>query len=158
MKKTPPLHDFDRLIDILESIPHCRELGIKVVSIKEGEGVLRLDYQPRLVGNPEKGHLHGGVITTLLDTVAGVAVLSAVPGDIPVATLDLRIDYLRPAEPGRPTFAAAQCYKRTPNVAFVRAVAYHDTADDPIANGVATFMLSSTGFALSEAEGVDRKC
>lgn len=158
MKQTSSPPDFERLRAIFETIPHCRELGIEVVAVQEGKGVVGLDYQKRLVGNPETGHLHGGVVTTLLDTVAGLAVLSAVPEDTTVATLDLRIDYLRPAAPGRYVLASATCYRRTPNVAFVRAIAYHDNPDDPIANGVATFMLSATGFSISEAEGVDREC
>ncbi len=158
MEPSPPPPDFDRLREIFEAIPHCRELGLEVVSIAEGKGIIRLDYHKRLVGNPERGYLHGGAITTVLDTVAGMAVLSALPEDTPIATLDLRIDYLGPAAPGRPVLASAHCYRRTASVAFVRAIAYHDDPDEPIANGVATFMLSATGFSISEAARVDREC
>jgi acyl-coenzyme A thioesterase PaaI-like protein len=61
----------------------------------------------------------------------------------PIATLDLRIDYMKPATPGRDLLARAECYKVTRNVAFVRGVAYHDDPSDPIATTVATFMLST---------------
>ncbi len=61
----------------------------------------------------------------------------------PIATLDLRIDYMKPATPGKDLLARAECYKLTRNVAFVRGVAYHDDPSDPIATSVATFMLSA---------------
>jgi acyl-coenzyme A thioesterase PaaI-like protein len=64
---------------------------------------------------------------------------------VPIATLDLRIDYLRPAEAGRAVRCRASCYKQTRNVAFTRAVAFHDDPGDPIAHSVGTFMISTRG-------------
>ncbi len=61
----------------------------------------------------------------------------------PIATLDLRIDYLRQAEAGREVLAHATCYKLTRNIGFTRAIAYHDREDDPIASAVGTFMLAT---------------
>ena len=57
---------------------------------------MRVAYRAELVGNPETGVVHGGVITTLLDSVCGLAVFSSFTQMRPVATLDLRIDYLKP--------------------------------------------------------------
>ena len=62
---------------------------------------------------------------------------------MPIATLDLRIDYLRTAKTGRTVIAHATCYKTTHNVAFTRTVAYHEDPGDPIASSVGTFMLST---------------
>ena len=62
---------------------------------------------------------------------------------MPIATLDLRIDYLHAADPGRAVLCRARCYKLTRNVAFTRAVAYHDKEDDPIAAAAGTFMLGT---------------
>jgi len=84
------------------------------------------------------------VITVLLDTASGLAVWSAVDKPVPIATLDLRIDYLKPATPGQRLFARADCFKLTRNVAFTRALAYH-SADDPIAQGIGSFMLLTPG-------------
>jgi acyl-coenzyme A thioesterase PaaI-like protein len=61
-----------------------------------------------------------------------------------IATLDLRIDYMRAAEPGKDVFAKAHCFKVTKNVAFVRAVAYDDDPEDPVAAATAAFMLDSS--------------
>lgn len=138
----------------VDSVPHNRALGIEVVSMEREAAVFRLPYRLDLVGNPDTGVLHGGVITTLIDACSGAAVFAVLPRMMPIATLDLRIDYLRPAEPGRDVFVHATCYKLTSNVAFTRAVAYHDDRDQPIAHSVGTFMLATkkgSGRAASSA-------
>lgn len=127
------------------AVPHNHALGIKVLEIEPSHALFELPYDPKLVGNPDTGVLHGGVITALLDGVSGAAVFATIAEMVPIATLDLRIDYLRPAEVGQAVRASATCYKTTRNVGFTRAVAYHDDPDDPIAHSVGTFMLSTKG-------------
>ena len=125
------------------TVPHNEALGIRLVSLDGTEVIHELPYDPKLVGNPDTGTLHGGAITALLDAASGIAVFIALPELVPIATLDLRIDYLRPAEAGKAVLSKATCYKLTRNVAFTRAVAYHDDPDDAIAHAVGTFMLST---------------
>ncbi|MCX5743641.1 MAG: PaaI family thioesterase [Proteobacteria bacterium] len=126
-----------------EAVPHNRALGLTVVAMARGSATFQLPYDAKLVGNPDTGVLHGGAITALLDATSGAAVFSSLVTWVPIATLDLRIDYLRPAEPPRAVLAHATCYKMTKNVAFTRAVAYHDDPADPIASSVGTFMIST---------------
>lgn len=126
-------------------VPHNRALGLVVEDFAKGLAVIRLPYAPHLVGNPDTGVLHGGAITALLDATSGACVFLRILKPIPVATLDLRIDYLRPAEPPRDVIARAECYHVTKNVGFVRAVAYHDDPSQPIAAASGTFMLNSAG-------------
>ena len=126
-----------------EGIPHNKALGMEMLELDRGEAKFKLPYDAKLVGNPDTGVLHGGAITALLDACSGAAVFAALTEWVPIATLDLRIDYLRAAEAGRAVTAHATCYKTTRNVAFTRAVAYHDNPDDPIASSVGTFMLST---------------
>ncbi len=126
-----------------DGVPHNRALGMELVEASASETVFRLPYDEKLVGNPDTGVLHGGAITALLDGASGAAVVTALPDPVPIATLDLRIDYLRPAEAGRTVMARATCYKVTRNVAFTRAVAYHEDPADPIAHSVGTFMVST---------------
>jgi uncharacterized protein (TIGR00369 family) len=124
-------------------VPHNQALGIRILDISPTEASFELPYDPKLVGNPDTGTLHGGAITALLDACCGAAVFAALPQLVPIATLDLRIDYLKPAEPGKPVIGKATCYKMTRNVAFTRGVAYQDTPDNAIAHSVGTFMLST---------------
>jgi len=125
------------------SVPHNHALGIRVIHVNATEAVFELPYDPKLVGNPDTGTLHGGAITALLDGCSGAAVFAALTELVPIATLDLRIDYLKPAEPQQAVTARATCYKVTRNVAFTRAVAYQRDPEDVIAHSVGTFMLST---------------
>jgi uncharacterized protein (TIGR00369 family) len=121
--------------------PHMRELGIRFVSVERGVAVAVVPYRAELVGDPTTGILHGGVVTSLLDSTAGAAVLSALTAPIPIATLDLRIDYLRPSTPEAALYARVECYKLTRSIAFTRGTAYNVDEGDPVASLAATFML-----------------
>jgi uncharacterized protein (TIGR00369 family) len=122
--------------------PHGRALGLDVTRLEPGKIWGRAPYRPELVGDPETGVIAGGVITTFLDHLCGMAAVAAMKEPGVVATIDIRIDYLRPAEPGRDVLAEAHCTKIGRNVAFVRAVAYEDSPDNPIANATSTFMVN----------------
>ena len=126
-----------------EHIAHNKALGMEVTEIAKASARFVLRYDGKLVGNPDTGVIHGGAITALLDATSGAAVFAALVEWVPIATLDLRIDYLRAAEPGRDVHAHATCYRLARQVAFTRAVAYHGDEADPIASSVGTFMLST---------------
>lgn len=124
------------------AIPHNQDLGIEPLEVEDGRALAKLPYDERLIGDPETGVIHGGVVTTLIDTVCGLAVMTALDKPQPIATLDLRIDYLKPAAPGEDLLARAHAYKTTRKVVFVRATAYQSDEQRPIANAVGTFMLT----------------
>ena len=128
---------------LVAHVPHARAIGLAVVDVRPGEVWLRVPYADFLVGNPETGVVHGGVITTLLDNGGGAATMTALEELRAVATLDLRIDYMKPATPGRDIIGHCHCHKLTRHVAFVRGTAYHDTPDDPIATAAMTFMVGA---------------
>jgi uncharacterized protein (TIGR00369 family) len=132
-----------RIIDsIVQFVPHNRALGIRLVSVAPDSLTLALPYDEKLVGNPLTGVIHGGAITALLDAACGVAVFVKVGRPTPVATLDLRIDYLRPATPAKEVLGRAECFRVTQNVAFVRCQAFHaDCEDDLVAVANGTFTL-----------------
>jgi uncharacterized protein (TIGR00369 family) len=121
-------------------IPHARECGL-VIDRLDAEGALAsLPYRREWLGDTERGLLHTGIITTLVDTVSGLAALAATGQFEPIATLDLRMDYLRPALPEQTLYSHAECYRLTRSIAFVRARAWQDDAQQPIAVSQSTFM------------------
>lgn len=120
---------------------HTHALGFAFVS-RDGDRVrIRAPYRDDLVGDPDTGVLSGGLVTTLLDHVGGLAVWVALDAFKPIATLDLRVDYMRAAEPGRDLIAEARCYRLTRSIAFVRAWAFEDSPDDPVAAAQAAYIL-----------------
>lgn len=131
-------------MDFTKVVPHCVALGIEVVSIERGAGkaVLRQPWRPELIGDPEREVVHGGVITTLLDTLGGMCTFAAGKMLMPQATLDLRIDYLRPSRPRLDLIAEGHCYRVTRHIAFVRGHCHQGDTADPIAQMTATFVLA----------------
>lgn len=120
-------------------VPHNAAIGIEVVRVRVGEVWTRLPWAEKLVGNPATGVIHGGALSTLLDASGGLAVATRIGRPSPIATLDLRIDYMRPAERGKDILVRMECYAVRRSVAFVRGVAFHEDESDPIATCAATF-------------------
>lgn len=142
------LYSLEQVREVLEGLPHFREIGLRLTEISRGRCVIRLEQDPRLVGNPDTGVVHGGVITTILDSAGGAAALTLVDKGLTLATLDLRIDYLRMAAPNHAIVGRAECYKRAKSVAFVRGTALCDDAEEPVASFSAAFVVGSVGFSL----------
>lgn len=130
--------------------PYNRELGVLPHAAQPDWFVLKVDYKDYLVGDPKTGVIHGGVITALLDAACGFSIFMKLPEIKPMATLDLRMDYLKPATPGRTILGGAVCYKLTSELAFVRGAAYHETPDDPIAMAVGIYMFTSGRPVITE--------
>lgn len=134
----------DKLMDgrFVTNTPHARALGMEMIEVGPGRGVLKLTWRPDLVGDAATGVIAGGVVTAMLDHVCGLAVVAALTEPAQPATIDLRIDYLRPAEPGLDIYASAECYRLTRSVAFVRASAYETDPGHPVAIAQGAFILN----------------
>mgnify|MGYP000450364391 CR=1 FL=1 len=129
---------FAQVDSFVRVLAQCQELGIKVVTARENELILELPYSQKIIGNPDTGVIHGGAITTLMDTTAGAGVLCGMSEFELCPTLDLRVDYMRSAKPGQSVYARASCYRSTKNIIFMRCEAYQ--FDRTVAHCVATFM------------------
>jgi uncharacterized protein (TIGR00369 family) len=129
----------------IEALPHSRALGMRLDSIGAGEAVVTMDWDPRLVGDPATGVIHGGAVSALMDTACGAAVVSHPAAAGATATLDLRIDYMRAAAPHQPITARAEVYHVTRSVAFVRAVAHDGDAARPVAAATGAFTVETRG-------------
>ncbi len=125
----------------IEAIPHAQALGLELVHIGQGQAEITMPYKPELVGDPRNGVVHGGAVSAQMDTCCGAAVMCHPDGPSGTATIDLRIDYMRGANPGQTITAKATCYHITRNVAFVRAVATDEDVDNPVATATGAFTV-----------------
>jgi uncharacterized protein (TIGR00369 family) len=125
----------------MSTTPYLEGIGGEMLEIGPARALSKLPYAAHLVGDIDTGVVHGGVITGLLDHTSGGAVMGALREAMPIATLDLRIDYMKPATPGEAIFAECHCVKITHEIAFVRGAAYHRDASDPIALCTGSFIL-----------------
>lgn len=128
-------------MDRIRTYGHGGALGIVHVDHGEDWCALRLPYDERLVAGPN-GILASGPIVSLMDMATSLALWVKLGRFRPQATLDLRIDYLRPARPGAAITGRGECYGVTRSVGFTRGIADDGDPADPIAHVSATFMFT----------------
>jgi len=121
-------------------LPHGDLLGLELIRLAHSRAVFRAPWREDVVGDPATGVIHGGLVTTLLDSACGMAVFCAAEDLAMFATLDLRIDYMRPAKPGKALIGDARCTKFGRTIAFVEAVAYEAVPEDPVGTAHGAFM------------------
>jgi uncharacterized protein (TIGR00369 family) len=136
----------DRLIN---AIPHSRELGVEVQSVTSDSVEVMLPFRDDWIGDSVNGLIHPGVTTTLVDGAFGLAVMARLGKIRAIATLDLRMDYLRPALKDLALICRAECYRITPHIAFARATVWQSDASNPVAFAQAAFMLGTARQGVS---------
>ena len=119
---------------------HGGRLGIRYHAHGADWVELALPWHADLVGDVERGVLASGPIVTLMDMATSFSVWQKKSAFVPHATLDLRVDYLRPATPGRTVIGRGECYRLTRAISFIRGAAHDGDPDDPLAHVAGTFM------------------
>lgn len=121
---------------------HGGRLGIGLHAHGAGWVELALPWHADLVGDAETGVMASGPIVTLMDMATSFSVWMERGSFVPHATLDLRVDYLRPARPGRTVIGRGECYRLSRLISFVRGQAHDGDPDDPVAHVAGAFMLT----------------
>ena len=135
--------DPHRFFELARRVGHGRALGLEYRDSGPNWMELSLPWREELVGMPSTGVLASGAIVSLIDTASGAAVWMGMGRFVPIVTLDLRLDYMRPALKGETVIARCECVKQTRQITFIRGIAHGGDPSRPIAHSAATFMLSS---------------
>jgi len=124
----------------VDLIPYAKFIGIEVRKVG-GELTCVLPFKDENVGNPMLPALHGGVVSALLETAAILQLICEVESDHLPKPVNINIDYLRSAKPVE-TFARAFITKQGRRVANVRAEAWQQSRDRPVAALHGHFLLA----------------
>ena len=133
--------DPERFFELARKVGHGRALGLAYRASGPDWVELELPWREELVGMPDEGFLASGAIVSLLDTCGGGAVWSALGRYQPIVTIDLRLDYFRPAPRGETVIARCRCNRMTRRIAFVSGIAHTGDETRPVARATSTFML-----------------
>ncbi len=134
--------DPERFMAYVRKVGHGGAIGIAYCDHGEDWAELSLPYDARLIGMTDSGIIASGPIVSLMDMATSLAIWIRLGTFRHQATLDLRVDYLRPATPGKTIIGHGICYAATKSVAFVRGFAHDGDAEDPLASVTGTFMFT----------------
>jgi uncharacterized protein (TIGR00369 family) len=112
--------DPEQFFALMRKVGHGRALGIEYRASDANWIELALPWREELVGVPESGILASGAIVSLVDTAGGASIWMALGKFQPIVTIDLRLDYLRPAMKGETVIARCECYKLTREIDRLR--------------------------------------
>lgn len=129
-------------IKIMARHGHGGWLGIDYAANGPDWVELALPWREDLVGVAESGVLASGPIISLMDMATSMSVWTRLGRFVAHATLDLRVDYMRAAVPGRTVIGRGECYKLTRTISFIRGVAHDGDPADPVAHVTGTFMAT----------------
>ena len=136
-----------------ERISFNRLLGLHVTALEADRVRGRLDMRPELIGHFAHQRLHGGVISATLDAMGGLAVMAAIGArhlDEPaearltrfgkLGTIDLRVDYLRPAI--GPWFSATATVLRLGSRVASTRMEFFDSQQKLLSTGAAAYIVA----------------
>lgn len=147
--------DYNRMAKVFFGSQHplFRTFGIEIVRFAAGKAVMQMPHSPRLAD--KRAALHRGALVTLLDTTCGLAIFSALDSLRPIATIDLRVDFLREIPPDSGLVADVECVGRTSRIAYIMGKGYAVGDKEPLALVAGSFAIDTLGPSLGSlaAEG-----
>jgi uncharacterized protein (TIGR00369 family) len=142
IRENPGGFDPRTVMDVASRLGHGGALGIAYHDHGPDWVELTLPYDEKLIGVAEGGVIASGPIVSLMDMATSLALWVKIDRFRHQATLDMRVDYLRPAIPGRAIIGRGECYAVTRSVGFTRGLAHDGDPADPVAHVAATFMFT----------------
>lgn len=127
----------------IAGIPYAAASGMRVTELGKGTVSLFQPARDTWTGDSELQMIHTGCLSVLADTACGLAVGAAMDTPEPIATLDLRMDYLRPAMAMTDLVCKAECHRLSRSIGFVRGQVFQVGQDEPVATVNATFMRAT---------------
>lgn len=141
MNGHPDTFDPQAMLSAAVNRNHTGWLGLRYSDHGEDWVELELPWRADLLGDEHRPVLASGPIISLVDMASGMAIWTAIRSFLQVATLDLRVDYNRPAREHASVFGRIRCYRRTRSAMFVNGIAHDGDIDDPIAHVAGVFMV-----------------
>ena len=126
-----------------QRVPHSGAMGHRIVEASPGRALLCQPWKPVLLGDAERGLIHTSVQLTLVDATFGVAVFCALGVQESIATLDLRMDYYRPAVAGHDIYAEALVQRVSRQIVFVQGRLWQEDGECDTAVARASFMRAA---------------
>lgn len=143
MSQAAPPNALQWIEGFQSAIPFVRASGMTLTELAPAQATVALPARPDWTGDTHRHLIHSGCLSVLADSACGLAVGAALDTIEPFATLDLRMDYLRPALAERELVCRAECHRLSRSVAFVRGELHQAGHDEPVATVNAAFMRAT---------------
>jgi len=124
---------------LVEAIPYARWLGLSL-AMQGDELICTMKFDPMLVGNYTIPALHGGTLGGLLESAAVFQLLWDAQSVVLPKIINVTVDYLRSAR-AVDTYATGVITKQGRRVTSVRAIAWQEDRDRPVAAANAHFLV-----------------
>ena len=123
----------------ISRVPFFRFMNFEIQDLDSLHAEAEVKFQPRLIGNPVMEYYHGGIIASLMEATAAIAVHPDFT-DAPAKPINLTVYYLRPAVKGS-LFARADVTRKGKRIASVSVNTWQTARDKPVAEGLYHFLL-----------------
>lgn len=128
--------EFQALDELVRRSPFHQWLGVRLHALSQDGVELLLPWRPEFVSVAGIGYTHGGILGALVDIAGDYAIAARLGHGLP--TVDMRVDFHRPAMPG-PLLAKA-CVLKLGRTLCTAEARIHDEAGALVASGRGVYL------------------
>jgi len=121
----------------MKNNPYWEHIGIKEITLENGTSLLELPVKREITQS--WGNVHGGVIASLVDAAVGAALRSTLEEHEGGVTVEMKLNYLRPAN-GDILYAKGKIVQKGKSIVIGQATIENDAGEE-VAIGIATYMM-----------------